>query len=45
MYYFGLEDFTMYCDELEIDVSYARHVSISRLKSNIFDNFWCKTMV
>jgi len=39
--YFGEEDFTK-LSELGVDASY---VSISRLKSSIFDNFWSETMV
>jgi len=38
--YFGEEDFTKACNELGTDTSHAKHVSISRLNSSMFDNFW-----
>ena len=43
--YFSEEDFTKCCTEMGIDASYAKHVSISRLKGSICDNFWSETMV
>jgi len=35
--YFGEEDFTKCYNELVMDASYAKHVSVSRLKSSRFD--------
>ena len=36
----GEEDVAKCCNDLGIDTSYAKRVSISRLKSGVFDNFW-----
>jgi len=37
--HFGEEDSSKCCSELGIDALYAKHVSIKRLQSSIFDNF------
>ena len=36
--------FTKCCIKLGIDTTYAKHVSISRLKSSMSGNFWSETI-